>query len=213
MQIIKKSELPENYANKVLIKRRERNYHYQHMVAIEKTLEYCRGIRLAFEAELAEERQRSQQDGFSAGFEIFLVQFIKIISLYNKRQEKTFNAYKNILKKQVKNLLFDSEVAELLISKMQGKVESNKDFIFIFPKEFCSIFNGELNCLYTDGGDITLKNNGGIIRFSYDTACEEMFETTELYFREVVDKLNQYFYDEIDSIINLLQELKKNCPR
>lgn len=210
MRKICRSELPENYSNAVLIKSHARNSHYQRMVAVEKTLEHCRRIRSEYESELDELKFQNQQDGFSAGFEIFLNQFLSIIDLYHKRRSYVFSSYKQHLKALLENLLFDPDIIEVVISKIQKEFheQEDKDFIFVFPEKFRSVFDGNVNCLFSDGPDITLKNSSEIIRFPYGDVCEEIFESMDSHVSNILDKLNNSFAGSIDCIIGKLTKLK-----
>ncbi|HBA9513505.1 TPA: hypothetical protein J1413_004863 [Escherichia coli] len=211
MRKICNSELPENYAGVALIKSRARNAHYKRIVAVQKTLEHCRSIRSEFESELDELKLKSKRDGFSAGFEIFLEQFISVINLYNKRRKDIFSSYKEYLRIQLEYLLFDPDMVEVIISKIQNEFYEPKDkeFMFIFPEKFRSVFSGDINCLFTDGFDITLKNSSEIIRFPYGDLCEEIFKSMDC---NIPDKLNDSFKDTIDCIIRKLKKLKCMLP-
>lgn len=210
MRKICSSELPENYANVTLIKSRARSSHYQRIVAVQKTLEHCRGIRSEFESELDELKVKSRRDGFSAGFEIFLDQFISIINLYNKRRKDIFLSHKKYFMMQLENLLFDPDVVKVVISKIQNEFHEQEDneFLFVFPEKFRSVFSGEINCLFVDGLDITLKNRSEIIRFPYDDICEKIRESMDCNMLNMFDKLNDSFIDTIDCIITKLKKIK-----
>lgn len=209
MRKICKSELPEIHSDTVLIKSRERNYHYQRICAIEKTLEACRAARLKFESELAEMKFISQKDGFSAGFEIFLGQFIKIISFYQKRQNERFLAYKYFLQEQVEKAIFDPELVEIIISKLQKEFNEDSKIIFIFPEKFRSFFSENLNCLYGNSLDVTIKNDSEMIRFPYEALLGEIFNSADQSILDISDKFNEQFTDILDMTIEKLEKLRQ----
>ncbi|EBZ4888390.1 hypothetical protein EZW88_23795 [Salmonella enterica subsp. enterica serovar Bredeney] len=211
MRKICKSELPEIHSNTVIIKSRERNYHYQHICAIEKTLEACRVTRLKFESELAEMKIISQKEGFSAGLKIFFEQLIRIISFYQQRQSERFLAYKSFLQSQAEKIIYDPDFIGIIIAKLQKEFNEDSKIIFVFPDEFRHFFSDHLDCLYGNSLDVTIKNKSGpeIIRFPYEALLGEMFESTDKYISDITDKCNEQFTNVLDEMIEKLEMLKR----